>query len=290
MASRRRSRGAVASGRISYLRVPIDLGRRCFERAVSIEFVDRSMALGALLFTAAIPLGVVVSAVMPGTSRNDFADSLIDRFNLHGDAANAIQEVFATPDDVTQSLSVLGFLLVVISALSFTRALQRVYERSWGLQSRGYRGTPAGIAWLAGLILWVTVFGGMRSWLEDLGGPILSVVVATGFAAVVALFTPYVLLGRRVAWHRLLPTAILTAIATSALSLASVVYMPSAISDSADRYGTIGVAIALVSWLVVIGFALVLSAAIGAVLGDGSARASLAAGGVRGSTRSAPPP
>jgi membrane protein len=248
------------------------------------------MALGALLFTAAIPLGVVVSAVMPGTSRNDFADALIDRFNLHGDAANAIQEVFATPDDVKQSLSVLGFLLVVISALSFTRALQRVYERSWGLQSRGYRGTPSGIAWLAGLIIWVTVFGGIRSWLEDLGGPVLAVVVATGFAVVAALFTPYVLLGRRVAWHRLMPTAILTAVASSALSIASVVYMPSAISDSADRYGTIGVAIALVSWLVVIGFALVLSAAIGAVLGDGSARASLAAGGGRGSTRSAPPP
>lgn len=226
------------------------------------------MALGSLLFTAVIPLGVVVAAVLPGTNSSDFADSLVRRFHLDGDSARTVEQVFAPPDEVQQSLSALGFALVIVSALSFTRGLQRVYERSWNLDSRGYRGTPAGMAWLLGITLWISLFSGVRNWLQDLGGPLLAVVVAVAFGTVVALFTPYVLLARRIPWRKLVPTAILTAVASTALSVSSVVYMPKAISDSAEQFGTIGVAIALVSWLVVIGFALTLSAAIGAVLGE----------------------
>lgn len=47
-----------------------------------------------------------------------------------------------------------------------------------------------------------------------------------------------------------------------------VVYMPEAIDRSATHYGPIGIAIALVSWLVGIGFALTICAAVGAVLGE----------------------
>jgi membrane protein len=64
------------------------------------------------------------------------------------------------------------------------------------------------------------------------------------------------------------PTALITAVGMSALGTASIVYMPRAIADSADRYGMIGIAIALVSWLVGVGFVLVISAAVGAVLGE----------------------
>jgi hypothetical protein len=44
--------------------------------------------------------------------------------------------------------------------------------------------------------------------------------------------------------------------------------MPAAIGRSAVHYGPIGIAIALVSWLVGVGFALTVSAAVGAVLGS----------------------
>lgn len=235
---------------------------------MAIEFVDRSVALGSLAFTAAIPLGLVVAAVLPGTDRDAFAEALIDRFHLSGDAARSVQQVFAPADDVKQSLSIVGAVLVVIAALSFTRALQRVFERAWGLPSLGYRATPAGVTWLGAMIVWITVFGSLRSWLEGQGGPLLALVVAITFGAVAALWSPFLLLSRRVPWRRLVPTALLTAVASLGLSIASAVYMPTAVEESADRYGTIGIAIALVSWLVTIGFAIVLCAAIGAVLGE----------------------
>ena len=64
------------------------------------------------------------------------------------------------------------------------------------------------------------------------------------------LWTPYLLLGKRVARARLRVTAVLTAASVTALSLVSIVYMPHVIASSADRFGAIGIAMALVSWLI----------------------------------------
>lgn len=244
----------------------VELSRRCFERVIEIEFVDRAIALASLAFTALVPMGVVVSSTVPGVDRDGFADSIVDRFDLDTQTAGLVRGVFAAPDDVRSTVSILGILLVAASALSFTRAMQRVYERAWRLPVLGIRATPAGLVWLAMVLVFTSVFSGVRALLIDISGPILSVVVALAFAAVVWLGSPWILLSRRVRGRQLLPTAILTAVSMTTLSAASLVYMPRSIADSAQTYGTIGVAIALVSWLVAAGFVLVVCAAIGAVI------------------------
>jgi membrane protein len=58
----------------------------------------------------------------------------------------------------------------------------------------------------------------------------------------------------------------LTATGMVAYSVGSLYYMPHAIEESADRFGSIGIAIAIVSWLIGVGFVLVVAAAFGAVL------------------------
>jgi membrane protein len=242
--------------------------RAWLDRLVAVQFVDRSVALGSLAFTAIVPLLVISAAFLPGT--DGLASALIDRFHLSGSSAALVRSVFAQPDDVRQSVSWLSVLLLVVSSLSFTRALQRVYELAWELPVRGLRGTRAGLTWLGGVVLWSTVFAAVRQWLVDLGGPFDALVVLLGGNVALWLWSPYVLLAQRVDWRRLLPTALLTAGAMTAISVASVVYMPEAIDRSAGAYGPIGIAIALVSWLVGIGFALVVSAAVGAVLGGGA--------------------
>jgi membrane protein len=158
-------------------------------------------------------------------------------------------------------------VLLIVSSLSFTRALQRVYEQAWGLEKRGLRGTSAGMIWLGGVVLWSTLFAGVRAWLLDLGGPVTALIVLLGGNVVVWLWSPWVLLAQRIDWRALVPTGLLTAAAMTVISVGSVVYMPQAIDSSASAYGPIGIAIALVSWLVGIGFALVVCAGVGAVLG-----------------------
>jgi membrane protein len=125
--------------------------------------------------------------------------------------------------------------------------------------------------WQAGVVAFLAVFGGLRSAIVDLSRPVVSMIVALAFSCVVWLFTPWILLSRRVPWRALVPTAALTAVGMTGLSIAGIVYMPRSISTSAASYGTIGVAISLVSWLVAAGFILVGCAAVGAVLGEGSA-------------------
>jgi len=116
-------------------------------------------------------------------------------------------------------------------------------------------------------VLWSTVFASVRDWLLDLAGPITSLAILLAGNAALFLWSPWILLARRVDWRRLVPTSLLTSVAMTALSIGSIVYMPEAIGRSATYYGSIGIAIALVSWLVGVGFTLVACAAVGAVLG-----------------------
>jgi membrane protein len=242
--------------------------RACFHRAIEIEFVDRSVALASLAFTAVIPLGVVTGSLLPSVGRRNFADSIVQRFELHDEPAALVRDLFAPPEDVRSAASLLSVILLVISVLSFTRGLQRVYERCWRLPARGVRGTPAGLLWVLEIVLFIAVFAGVRRWLIELGGDFTATVVALSFSFVIWLVTPRTLLGGRIDWYPLIPTAAVSAVAMTGLSIGSVLYMPGAIAESADRYGEIGVAIAMVSWLVAAGFALVGSAAIGAVIAE----------------------
>jgi membrane protein len=249
----------------------VDLARRCAERAVEVEFVDRSIALASLTFTSLIPLAVVVGAVVPGIDQDGLAESIDQRFDLDPQTARIVDSVFAPPGDVKQTVSIVGVLLLVGASLSFTRGMQRVYERAWQLPQLGVRATPAGLVWILALIVFASIFGGIRAAIVDQSRPVVSVVVAVAFAAVVWLGSPWLLLSRRISWRRLVPTSVLTAVVMTALSVAAIVYMPRSIGASADRYGPIGVAIALVSFLVAVGFVIVGCAAVGAVLGQAQA-------------------
>lgn len=244
----------------------VALARTCLDRLVEMQFVDRSVALGSLAFTALVPLLVIASAFLPGT--DGLATELIRRFHLRGDTAQLVHEVFAQPDAVRQSVSWLGVVLLIAAALSFTRALQRVYEHAWRLETRGLAGTRAGLIWIGGVVVWSTLFAAVRDWLLGLTGPVGSLTILLAGNAALWLWSPWILLAGRVDWRALVPSALLTSVAMSAISVGSVIYMPEAIGRSATHYGPIGIAIALVSWLVGIGFALTVSAGVGAVLGE----------------------
>lgn len=112
----------------------------------------------------------------------------------------------------------------------------------------------------------LSIFGGLRSTIIDLSRPLASAIVALVFAAVIWLCIPWVLLSRRVPWRALVPTA---------LAIGGLIYMPRSMASSAASYGTIGVAIALVSWFVAAGFDLVGGTAVGAFIAE--ARPSAAA-------------
>ena len=74
----------------------VALARRCLQRLVALEFVDRAVALASLTFTALIPLGVVVGSTVPGVNRDSFADSINDRFDLDPRTAHIVEAAFVS--------------------------------------------------------------------------------------------------------------------------------------------------------------------------------------------------
>jgi membrane protein len=229
---------------------------------IGLQGFDRAVALAGQAFTALIPLLIVYSAVRSDASGRDFADELIRAFELKGAAAANVRQAFAPSSEVESSISVLGALILIFSALSFTRALQRLYQLAWNQPSLGMRAAKWGLIWLVIVVVTVTLRPPLLGATHGVARVVLSIVVS----GVVWLITPYILLGRRVPWRRLGPMAAMTGVGMTVLGFASAIWMPHSVAVSAGQFGTIGIAFALLSWLVGYGLVLVVTAAGGAVI------------------------
>lgn len=91
--------------------------------------------------------------------------------------------------------------------------------------------------------------------------------ITTVTGVVLWLGAPLILLGT-IAWRRLIPGAVVSAVLAGIVSVASAIYVPILMTWSADRYGLIGIAFSIQSWLVVIGFVTVIGAVSGAVASE----------------------
>lgn len=233
----------------------LGFAKSCVENFAALEGVDRALALAAQAFSALFPVLILIAAIDPSGRSKDIGDTLIDRFELSGEGADAVRHAFAAPEAVKGSVTIISILFVIFSALAFARALQRLYEKAWKLESRGIKSTGWGLGWLAIFSLYWAIV----SALGDNSRPIVGLALA--FA--LWLVTPYLLLERRIPWRTLIPQAMLTAIGIVGVGIWSTVYMERAISTSAEQFGVVGVSFALLTWLVAMSFAIVISAAIG---------------------------
>ncbi|MYW01724.1 YhjD/YihY/BrkB family envelope integrity protein [Streptomyces sp. SID3343] len=243
---------------------------RCVTRALDIHITDRMMALAAQAFLALMPLVLVVAAEAPEGISNGMIDAMRTRLGLGG-TAQEVRGISGSESD--SGVTAVGFLIVLLSATSFSRALQRVYERCWRLTPGGLRSAWRPLAWIVSLVVYFVLLG-LTFKVTHGSGPLNVLRVALAAAGALAMWwwTPFVLLSGRVHWRALVPTALTTAAVTLTLGLASSRYVPHALSTNESRYGTIGVAFAIESWLVAL-FALVLAAGVvGVILVESSGR------------------
>lgn len=148
-------RASAAPGRV--VRDQVELVRRSIALFVEMDGIDRAMALAAQAFTALFPLVILVAVAKEGGDGKGLADQIVAQFHLTGSTAEAVRRGLPTNGSVQEGLSGLSVLILVVSALSFTRALQRLYARAWKLEARGLRDTPWGIAWLAGFSVYAAL-------------------------------------------------------------------------------------------------------------------------------------
>ena len=127
------TRSTDGHDRISGLRTRLHglLLWRVWERMLEIEFIDRSVALAGKAFVSFFPLVIVVAAFAPERIRASIITAVTARLGIRGDALTLAREAFASSNDVRQATGVLGLVLTIFFASSFTTALQRVYLRVW---------------------------------------------------------------------------------------------------------------------------------------------------------------
>ncbi|MFC5063756.1 YhjD/YihY/BrkB family envelope integrity protein [Actinomycetospora atypica] len=241
---------------------------RVLRRMRAIDGYDRALALSAQAFVALVPLIVVVSALLPAGVRESTGAAVVDGAGLPTDAAAALSLLVREPPGA-DATTVLGGVLLVMAVLGFTRALQRTYVSAYRLPRTGLRGWVHGLAAAGVLGVGLIALALVGSASAVLDGHLAVELVVHAVAATL-LWWPVqsVLLGGRIAWRALLPGAALTGVGQAVVVAVSATYLPAALSREASRYGLLGVAVALLSWLVVLGLLLVLSAVLGAELAE----------------------
>lgn len=235
------------------------------DRFIAIQGIDMAFRLAAQAFISLIPLMVVAAFLAPMGGAKSFQATLINLLGLHGAPRKVMQGLAGTGRRVGDSLTAAGVLVILYSALSFTRTFRRVYERAWSLPKRGLRGVPWDIVWLASLIAYLALLSRMRSGLGDnILTALLALVLSSGFW----VWTARILLANRVPLRSLLPTGGVMALGMIALAAVSQVYMPHLILSKFNQFGQIGVVFAILSWFIVVCFVLVGGACTGAVMGE----------------------
>ena len=233
-------------------------------RFFAVQAFDRAMSISAYAYTALFPLLIVYASLLPRTGNKSFADVLVERFDLTGPTAQSVQLAFAPAGHVRSSVTALGAVLLLVSALSFSRGMQRLYEAAYGLPNLGMRNTLRGLLWLAILavvaVLRPVVTGPFSGWAR--------LAVTLALAIGLWLLTPYLLLGRRVRWGRLVPTSLITAVGMTGVGIWSVLWMPRAFTASAQQFGIAGIGFAIMSWLFAVSVIVVVATAGGAMIAD----------------------
>ncbi|WP_236651969.1 YhjD/YihY/BrkB family envelope integrity protein [Streptacidiphilus neutrinimicus] len=237
-------------------------------RIMNVGLMDAATRLAAQPFLTTIPLMFALGAFGPDSLRKQMLSSLRTTFGLTGDSAQQVKDVVQASNgaqNLQQTVGVIGLVMALLSATSCSRVLARVCADAWALPKA--RSRPAAWRWLVWIIClvgFVLLQGVLRS---GFGAGLWLGVPLTFLASVVLWWwTQHLLLVRRLAWLPLLPGAVLCAVATSALSLTARVYMPNALNRTLHDYGSLGLVLTLLSWLIVLSAAIVFGITLGAVL------------------------
>ncbi|MGH2822313.1 MAG: hypothetical protein ACRDLY_04680 [Thermoleophilaceae bacterium] len=242
-----------------------DFGLRSLRRFVDVEGAQQATVIAAQAFTSLIPFLIVASAVGPG--EGDLGDRIVERFSLEGSSARSVEALFNDTGEVESTITWVGVVILVLATLSFSRAMQRMFQRAYGRAPGGRRDLWRGLVWLAGFAVWIAVSSPLREGLRDIGGLLLAL-TATGLTGLVLwLWTPAILLGMS-DWRRLLPGAAVSGVLGALVGVASGIYVPILMKWSADKYGLIGIAFSMQSWLLVMAFVAVIGAVVGAVASE----------------------
>jgi membrane protein len=222
---------------------------RVVTRFQKVAGFDRAIALASSALTAVVPLAIVTGAVLSKLGGKDIDDRIVDRYELSGAGADAVHAIFSPAGGQSTSVGILGVFLLLITVLSFTRAMQRLFEQTWELPPLSVRNTINGLRFVGGLIVFVAATGAVHALLGRGKLELVAALVVAPMSAAFYVWSGVTLSAKRLASRDLLPFAIVAAVLGAIYSVGNAVYLPHLFSSYADRYGAIGAVFAMISTL-----------------------------------------
>jgi membrane protein len=201
------------------------------------------MTLAAQAFTSVFPLLILVAVLRPRRSGNQLGEGLADSLGLSPSASAALEVALPEGSTAAGAFGVVGALVTLLSATSYSRALVRLYAGIWDVpRPPGFRALWRLVATLLGLVVLIFLLTFVRRVLQ--GVPLSAVaeaVIACFLGALIWTWVPWILLARRVPVRMLMPSGVLMGAAMVVLSIAGHIYLPLALSSATRQYGALGI-------------------------------------------------
>lgn len=231
-------------------------------RLNAVDFMNSSLQFAALAVLCLFPFLITVSAESGGDARH----ALAARLGLDQEATRDVDELMSSGSHAVTTLSIVGAAIVLLGALGIASTLQVWYERAYDQPPAQNltRQLANRLLWLGGLMGYLTLQDFSFIQLKQVSGAPVLIYFATFILAFPFYWwTPHVLLLGRITWRRLFPVALVTAACVTGLGVFSRLFLSQQIVSSASDYGSIGVVMILLSYLIGLGVCIHLGAVAG---------------------------
>jgi membrane protein len=230
-----------------------------WNRLNAVDFINLGILFAATLLLCFIPF-LIVGNALAGRST---AHTLARHTGVNEQAANDFSHLFApsaaTYHAVVGTASMVFFVLGGIAAAT---ALQQLYERVFGLESRGLRDFGRRLLFLAWLVGGAAVTGWIAPAIHDALGPVLIAIVGVVWTTTFWWVTLRILVGGRVS-QRLFPPAFATGVFYIGMLYVFSLFFSDMVISQDKEYGPIGLIFALMAFLIAVGVVIILGAVVG---------------------------
>jgi membrane protein len=232
-----------------------------WSRLNSMDFINRGMLFAATLLLCFFPF-IIVANALAGRSA---ADGLARRLGLNKEAAADVAQLFTSSSATSGAITGTAWVWFILGGVAAATAIQQLYERAFEVDSRGMKDMPRRLIWLAVLVGASALGGWVGPSVRNAGGPVLLGVLGLIVLTAFWWFTLWLLLGGRIPWGELFPSAIATAVCWLGMAVVFSIIFSSTVISYDKKYGTVGVVFALMSWFIAIGVVIILGAIVGVV-------------------------
>jgi membrane protein len=251
----------VASARARYEGSP---AQDIVTQLKGLDVADQVMLFGTGLLLSLLPLLILLSAFASERADDDIALHL----GLNSQAAGVTSRLFKTAPASLNAATVLSLVFVVAGTVTVASSLQLIYERVFHQEHRGWAYLPRRLAWVVAVCGAVALESVVARAATDASIGWSVEIIAFAVFAPFFWWSMHFLLGGRVGWLRLLPSAIATGLCFAGLGVFSRFYFSSTIISDNKIYGTFGTVFSILTWLAAIAAVIILGTVAGAVWED----------------------